>query len=77
MEKQIERKFYWRKLDDQAKVFALASNRKYSSVFRLSVVLKEDIQPEILQKAVNRGRNVKLHWNLSLLRILVCWGSRM
>ena len=52
-EKQIEQKFYWRKLDDQAKVFALASNRKYSSVFRLSVILKEKIDANILQKALD------------------------
>lgn len=52
MEKQLERKFYWRKLDDQAKVFALASNRKYSSVFRLSVILEEKIDEDILQKAL-------------------------
>jgi len=53
MEEQLERKFYWRKLDDQAKVFALASNRRYSSVFRLSVILKEKIDAEILQKALD------------------------
>ena len=47
-----ERKFYWRKLDDQAKVFALASNKKYSSVFRLSVLLIEDIDLVILQKSL-------------------------
>ena len=45
-------KLYWRKLDDQAKVFALASNNKYSSIFRLSVVLKEEINKELLEKAV-------------------------
>ena len=53
MKQQIERKFYWRKLDDQAKVFALASNRNYSSVFRLSVILKEKIDEEILQEALD------------------------
>ena len=52
MEKVLRRKFYWRKLDDQAKVFALASNRNYSSIFRLSVILKEKVEPEILQKAL-------------------------
>lgn len=52
MENQVKKKFYWRKLDDQAKVFALASNKKYSSVFRLSVILKEKIDAEILQKAL-------------------------
>ena len=48
MKKQPKRKLYWRKLDDQAKVFALASNNKYSSIFRLSVVLKEEIDEKIL-----------------------------
>ncbi len=52
MKKRIKRKFYWRKLDDQAKVFALASNNKYSSIFRLSIVLKEKIEADILQKAL-------------------------
>ena len=46
-------KFYWRKLDDQAKVFALASSEHYSSIFRLSVILKEKIDEDILQKALN------------------------
>ena len=52
MKKEWERKFYWRKLDDQAKVFALASNRNYSSIFRLSVILREKVDSEILQKAL-------------------------
>lgn len=43
---------YWRKLDDQAKVFTLASNKKYSSIYRLSVLLKEDIDKDLLQKSV-------------------------
>ena len=51
----MERKFYWRRLDDQAKVFALASNRKYSSVFRLSVILKDKIDEELLQKALEES----------------------
>lgn len=42
----------WRRLDNYAKLFPLASTRKYSSVFRLSIVLKEKIEPEILEKAV-------------------------
>lgn len=42
----------WRRLDNSAKIFPLSTGKKYSTVFRLSVVLKEDIQPEILQKAV-------------------------
>jgi len=42
----------WRRLDNSAKIFPLSTGRKYSTVFRLSVVLKEDIQPAILQKAL-------------------------
>ena len=52
MEKKVKEQIYWRKLDDQAKVFALASNRKYSSVFRLSVLLKDEIEKDKLKDAV-------------------------
>ena len=54
----MEKKFYWRKLDDQAKVFALASNNKYCSVFRLSVMMKEKIEPDVLQEAVDKALEV-------------------
>ena len=43
----------WRRLDNSAKIFPIASSKKYSSVFRLSAVLKEEIQPEVLKKAVD------------------------
>lgn len=43
----------WRRLDNSAKIFPIASSKKYSSVFRLSVVLKDKINPDILKKAVN------------------------
>jgi len=52
MGKKEKKKVYRRKLDNQAKVFALASNYKYSSVFRLSVILTEKIDEKLLQKAV-------------------------
>ena len=42
----------WRKLDNSAKIFPISTGKKYSNVFRLSVVLKEKINPEILDKAV-------------------------
>ena len=45
-------KLTWRKLDNSAKIFPLSSSKKYSTVFRLSVLLKEDIKPDILEKAV-------------------------
>ena len=68
--KKIIKRVYWRKLDDQAKVFTLASNKKYSSIYRLSVLLKEDIDKEILQKATEmtitkyRAFKVKLKFGL-------------
>ena len=42
----------WRRLDNSAKIFPIASTKKYSSVFRLSAVLKEKINPKILKTAV-------------------------
>lgn len=65
-----KQKFYWRKLDDQAKVFALASNNKYSSIFRLSIVLKEKIEEQLLQNALEvaiekyKAFKVKMHKGL-------------
>jgi len=43
----------WRKLDNSAKIFPLSAGRKYSTVFRISAVLKEKINSKILEKAVN------------------------
>ena len=47
----------WRKLDNYAKLFPLASTKEYKTVFRLSVVLKDEIDPEILEKAVKIALN--------------------
>ena len=70
MKKKIIKRLYWRKLDDQAKVFTLASNKKYSSIYRLSVLLKENIDESLLQKATEmaitkyRAFKVKLKFGL-------------
>ena len=48
----MQKSKYWRRLDNSAKIFPIASSKKYSSVFRLSAVLKEKINPKILKKAV-------------------------
>ena len=42
----------WRRLDNSAKIFPIASSKKYSSVFRLSAVLKEKVNPKILKQSV-------------------------
>lgn len=46
------RKIKWRRLDNSAKIFPIISNKKFSTVFRTSVILKESIDREILQNAV-------------------------
>lgn len=52
-----EENLSWRKLDNYAKLFPLASTQKYKTVFRMSVVLKEDIDASILQRAVKISLN--------------------
>ena len=44
----------WYQLDLSAIVYPTLQRRDFSSVYRLSVVLKEEIQPEVLQKALDR-----------------------
>ena len=48
-------KLKWRRLDNSAKLFPLVGNKKFSSIYRMSVVLKETIQPKILKEAVISG----------------------
>ena len=43
----------WRKLDNSAKIFPISNGKKYSTVFRLSAVLKEKVNQRILEEAVN------------------------
>ena len=42
----------WRKLDNSAKIFPMSTGEKYSTVFRISVLLKEDVNKNLLEKAV-------------------------
>lgn len=42
----------WRKLDNTAKLFPVLANKHRTNVFRVAVVLKEEVDKEILQKAV-------------------------
>ena len=44
----------WRRLDNTAKLFAAVSGEDLSSVFRISAVLKEKVDPELLQRALVR-----------------------
>lgn len=45
----------WYKLDLSAIVYPTLQRKDFSSVYRLSVLLKEEIQPDILQKAVDKA----------------------
>ena len=53
MKNNKDKKLYWRRLDNSAKIFPISAGRKYSTVFRLSVLLKEKINPNVLEKAVH------------------------
>lgn len=44
----------WLKLDNAAKIYPAAKRRRWSSVFRLSVTLKDEIDPELLQCALEQ-----------------------
>ena len=55
MRRKERKELMWRKLDNSAKIFPLSSSKKYSSVFRISAVMKEKISPRLLEKAVNRA----------------------
>ena len=41
----------WHKLDNTANLFPVIVSETVSNVYRISVTLKEDIDPELLQKA--------------------------
>ncbi len=46
---------YWRRLDNSAKIFPISTGKKYSTVFRLSAVLKETVEPNLLKEAVKQA----------------------
>ena len=43
MSEKKEESLYWRRLDNSAKIFPISAGKKYSTVFRLSVLLKEKV----------------------------------
>lgn len=42
----------WYKLDNTARIYPAIRNKKWSSNFRMSVVMKQPVQPELLQQAM-------------------------
>ena len=49
-----EEKVKWRKLDNSAKLFPIVGNKKFSSIYRLSVVVIEPIDQKLLKQAVEQ-----------------------
>ena len=72
MKKKEKKELMWRRLDNSAKIFPLSSSRKYSSVFRISAVMKEKVIPKFLEKAVNEALN-KFNFFKVRLRKGVFW----
>lgn len=58
----------WHKLDNTAKIFPVITSENLSNVYRISITLKEDIIPEVLQEALD----IVLPWfevfNVRLIR---------
>ena len=46
--------FKWIRLDNAGKIFPGQNMRRWSNVFRIAVELKEDIDPEILKRALKK-----------------------
>ncbi len=49
-----QRELKWDKLDNTAKLFPVIAGESMSSVYRISVVLKEEVSQELLQEALDR-----------------------
>ena len=49
-----KKKTRWRKLDNAAKLYSAASNKKDTRVFRFYCELKEEVNPDVLQEALNQ-----------------------
>jgi len=57
-----------RKLDNSAKIFPMMSTKKYSSVFRVSVCLIENIDKNLLQQATEKALNTFSSFKVKLKR---------
>lgn len=47
---------YWERLDNAAKIVPAVSDSRGSNVFRVSAVLTDEVDPELLEKAARTGR---------------------
>lgn len=65
---KLKEEHQWRKLDNSAKIFPISAGKKYSTVFRYSIVMKEEINTEILGKAVKSAINKFKYFRVKLQR---------
>ncbi len=56
----------WYKLDNAAKIYPAVRNKKWSGNFRVSITLNEEVDPAILQQALNDMRERIINLNLEL-----------
>lgn len=54
MENRNYREYYWKRLDNAAKGFSAISDTNNTNVFRISVKLRDPVEPPVLQEAVER-----------------------
>ncbi len=50
---RTESEIKWHRLDNTANIFPVISNEALSNVYRIGVVLKEEVDPELLDQALN------------------------
>ena len=58
----------WYKVDNVAKVFLASANDRDTRTFRMTCTLKEDIDPEILQKALNHAIQERPQFQVTILK---------
>ena len=49
-----QKKAHWRRLDNAAKLYSAASNKRDTRVFRFYCELKEEVRKELLQEALDQ-----------------------
>ena len=62
---------YWDRLDNAAKLFPAITNTRSPNVFRLTAVIKEEVDPKILQRALELALSIMPAFSLKLNRGLL------
>ena len=57
----------WYKLDLSANVYPTLQRKNFSSVYRITIIMKEEVDPPLLQKAVDLARFLFVFFSIGLL----------